>query len=43
MSYFPTDELGQVLDEPVGGGTTGVHMNLAFFRYVVFLILTFEN
>ena len=34
-SYFPTDELDQVPDEPVGGDTTGAHKDLAFLGYVV--------
>ncbi|KAF9646002.1 kinase-like protein [Thelephora ganbajun] len=32
-SYFPTDELDQVPDEPVGGDTTGAHKELAFLGY----------
>jgi len=34
-SYFPTDELDQVPDEPVGGDTTGAHKDLAFLGYVL--------
>ena len=34
-SYFPTDELEQVPDEPVGGDVTGAHKELAFLGYVV--------
>ena len=33
-SYFPTDELDQVPDEPSGGDTTGAHKELAFLGYV---------
>ena len=33
-SYFPTDELDQVPDEPTGGDTTGAHKELAFLGYV---------
>jgi len=33
-SYFPTDELDQVPDEPAGGDTTGAHKELAFLGYV---------
>lgn len=36
-SYFPTDELDQVPDEPVGGDTTGANKELAFLGYVDFL------
>jgi len=32
-SYFPTDELDQVPDEPVGGDTTGANKELAFLGY----------
>jgi len=32
-SYFPTDELEQVSDEPVGADTTGAHKDLAFLGY----------
>ena len=38
-SYFPTDELDQVPDEPAGGDTTGAHKELAFLGYVVLSIL----
>ena len=34
-SYFPTDELEQVPDEPVGGDTTGANKDLAFLGYVL--------
>jgi hypothetical protein len=34
-SYFPTDELDQVPDEPAGGDTTGANKELAFLGYVV--------
>lgn len=34
-SYFPTDELDQVPDEPTGGDTTGAHKELAFLGYVL--------
>jgi len=37
-SYFPTDELDQVPDEPAGGDTTGAHKELAFLGYVVLSI-----
>ena len=33
-SYFPTDELEQVPDEPVGADTTGANKDLAFLGYV---------
>jgi hypothetical protein len=33
-SYFPTDELDQVPDEPTGGDTTGAHKELAFLGCV---------
>ena len=33
-SYFPTDELEQVPDEPVGADTTGASKDLAFLGYV---------
>ena len=33
-SYFPTDELEQVPEEPVGGDTTGANKDLAFLGYV---------
>ena len=33
-SYFPTDELDQVPDEPVGGDITGAHKDLAFLGFV---------
>ena len=32
-SYFPTDELEQVPDEPVGGDTAGASKDLAFLGY----------
>ena len=32
-SYFPTEELEQVPDEPVGGDTTGANKDLAFLGY----------
>nr|VWO95487.1 Extracellular lipase (EC [Ganoderma boninense] len=32
-SYFPTDELEQVPDEPVGADTTGANKDLAFLGY----------
>ena len=41
-SYFPTDELDQVPDEPTGGDTTEAHKELAFLGYVVDL-LRFET
>ena len=34
-SYFPTDELEQVPDEPVGADTTGASKDLAFLGYVL--------
>ena len=37
-SYFPTDELDQVPDEPVGGDTTGAHKELAFLGYVILVL-----
>jgi protein-serine/threonine kinase len=36
-SYFPTDELDQVPDEPAAGDTTEAHKELAFLGYVDFL------
>lgn len=33
-SYFPTDELEQVPDEPVGADSTGANKDLAFLGYV---------
>lgn len=33
-SYFPTDELEQVPDEPVSADTTGANKDLAFLGYV---------
>jgi protein-serine/threonine kinase len=33
-SYFPTEELEQVPDEPVGGDTSGAHKELAFLGSV---------
>jgi hypothetical protein len=38
-SYFPTDELDQVPDEPVGGDTTEAHKELAFLGYVALEVL----
>jgi hypothetical protein len=32
-SYFPTEELEQVPDEPAGADTTGAHKELAFLGY----------
>jgi len=32
-SYFPTEELDQVPDEPAGGDITGAHKDLAFLGY----------
>ena len=40
-SYFPTEELDQVPDEPSGGDTTGAHKELAFLGYVH--LLRFEH
>jgi hypothetical protein len=34
-SYFPTDELEQVPEEPVGGDTTGANKDLAFLGWVL--------
>ena len=34
-SYFPTDELEQVPDEPVGADSTGANKDLAFLGCVV--------
>lgn len=34
-SYFPTDELEQVPDEPVGADTTGANKDLAFLGCVL--------
>ena len=39
-SYFPTDELDQVPDEPVGADTTGAHKDLAFLGYVVLIFFS---
>ena len=36
-SYFPTDELEQVPDEPVGADTTGANKDLAFLGCVLVL------
>lgn len=36
-SYFPTDELENVPEEPVGGDTSGANKDLAFLGYVVSL------
>lgn len=36
-SYFPTDELEQVPEEPVAGDTTGANKDLAFLGYVIFM------
>ena len=33
-SYFPTDELEQVPEEPVGGDASGANKDLAFLGYV---------
>jgi protein-serine/threonine kinase len=33
-SYFPTDELDQVPEEPVGADTSGANKDLAFLGYV---------
>jgi protein-serine/threonine kinase len=41
-SYFPTDELEQVPDEPVGGDSTGANKDLAFLGYVVARCFLFE-
>lgn len=35
-SYFPTDELEQVPDEPVGADTTGASKDLAFLGCVIY-------
>lgn len=32
-SYFPTDELEQVPEEPTGGDSTGANKDLAFLGY----------
>ena len=34
-SYFPTDELEQVPEEPVGGDASGANKDLAFLGYVL--------
>ena len=35
-SYFPTEELEQVPEEPAGGDTSGANKDLAFLGYVIF-------
>jgi len=35
-SYFPTDELDQAPEDPVGADTTGANKDLAFLGYVIF-------
>ena len=42
-SYFPTEELDQVPDEPAGGDTTGAHKELAFLGYVALLSILTPN
>lgn len=37
-SYFPTDELEEVPDEPMGADTSGANKDLAFLGYVLLLI-----
>ncbi len=37
-SYFPTDELAAVPDQPVGADTSGAQKDLAFLGYVALLI-----
>lgn len=37
-SYFPTDELEQVPDEPVGADSTGANKDLAFLGCVPFTV-----
>ena len=34
-SYFPTEELEQVPEEPAGGDTSGANKDLAFLGYVI--------
>jgi len=34
-SYFPTDDLEQVPDEPAGADSTGANKDLAFLGYVI--------
>lgn len=34
-SYFPTDELEHVPEEPAGGDTSGANKDLAFLGYVL--------
>ncbi|THH01661.1 hypothetical protein EW026_g1071 [Hermanssonia centrifuga] len=41
-SYFPTDELEQVPEEPVAGDTTGANKDLAFLGYVIFYWLAYS-
>lgn len=41
-SYFPTDELQEVPDEPAGGDTSGANKDLAFLGCVSSTILAFE-
>ena len=42
-SYFPTEDLEQVPDEPVDADTTGTNKDLAFLGYAYFLFLTYWN
>lgn len=37
-SYFPTDELDQVPEEPVGADTSGANKDLAFLGYVIHVL-----
>jgi hypothetical protein len=37
-SYFPTDELEQVPEEPAGADTSGAHKDLAFLGYVAVIV-----
>lgn len=39
-SYFPTDELEEVQEEPVGADNSGANKDLAFLGYVQFFFLS---
>lgn len=42
-SYFPTDELEQVPEEPAGGDTSGQNKDLAFLGFVCFTELNLDR
>lgn len=37
-SYFPTEELEQVPEEPAGADTSGTNKDLAFLGYVILIL-----